>query len=841
METLLKKKGIVYESSQSDSTLLLSARFKGGTTIGFSCSPKSNLRATLTGFLDDKVEDRQQRTVAAKYLAKANFSLNNGKFRIDLFDGEIVYQSALPLEGMASGDTARVLASWFNMFMGTFGAYLDSLKALIEGRSIEYAEAALAESLKKRKERGSIDSAPAPSKAMATAPFLTRAMEEIFSDKGYNYEVNNNDSVSSLKAGFTGGFVVRFTCAPEKHLRATLSAHFKDKVEVVSRRSVASMYFAKVNFVLTSGKFEFDVRDGEVLYASRLPLEGMTKSDCILLLLKWFSKFMAIVDFYLPAIKAITDGGSIEDANVAEGGPSASSLPSPAPTLEHSNTVLSTSVEGAVAAKALEDLLRDSGDCNSLETQVDGDSHVVHGVYEYAGKMAVIMASEKTEERLLEMRVFMVDSVPPGRMEALSRVIEQINATVEGEFKLDRGKDRLFYEHRLLYSGYTGQRLKALIRVNSLKHCLETHLEFLPSIKKVLDKDKTIRPHSLTDPGMGPLQDMPASGLRSTPPAGGAPGAAGMMATVPQLAVEDLDFQDEGGWGGMGVVRKAVYRKGAEVAVKELLPTLARSDYELFVREMQLHFSIPPFPHIVPMVGVTQRSRNDKALRLVTDWFSGGSLQELLNDAFGGDDEKEITFGDAMKYARHIAAGIDHLHRHNLLHLDLKPDNVLLDRAGSGAKASLTDFGLSKIISNTIRTSNRVLGGTYGFMAPEMIEPSKFTPELRSGRHTDVYALGVTMFLLFFGLHRPFKPGISGNTLCREVCRGQRPEFPLGFSWPGGRRVTERVKALIQGCWKGDPQRRPSAAQVLDVIFQIESMVKDANGMDQIILPQTLP
>ena len=38
------------------------------------------------------------------------------------------------------------------------------------------------------------------------------------------------------------------------------------------------------------------------------------------------------------------------------------------------------------------------------------------------------------------------------------------------------------------------------------------------------------------------------------------------------------------------------------------------------------------------MVGVTQRSRADRALRLVTDWCNGGSLQELLNDAFGGDE-----------------------------------------------------------------------------------------------------------------------------------------------------------------------------------------------------------
>lgn len=45
-------------------------------------------------------------------VTKTNFHLNNGKFRIDLTDGELVYQAALPLEGMPCGDSVRVLASW---------------------------------------------------------------------------------------------------------------------------------------------------------------------------------------------------------------------------------------------------------------------------------------------------------------------------------------------------------------------------------------------------------------------------------------------------------------------------------------------------------------------------------------------------------------------------------------------------------------------------------------------------------------------------------------------------------------------------------------------------------
>lgn len=77
-----------------------------------------------------------------------------------------------------------------------------------------------------------------------------QATEEIFSAKEYVYEVFNNDSVFTLRADFAAGFVVRFTCSSENHLRTTLRANFKDKVEVVSRRSVASIYFAKVNITV---------------------------------------------------------------------------------------------------------------------------------------------------------------------------------------------------------------------------------------------------------------------------------------------------------------------------------------------------------------------------------------------------------------------------------------------------------------------------------------------------------------------------------------------------------------------------------------------------------------
>lgn len=75
----------------------------------------------------------------------------------------------------------------------------------------------------------------------------------------------------------------------------------------------------------------------------------------------------------------------------------------------------------------------------------------------------------------------------------------------------------------------------------------------------------------------------------------------------------------------------------------------------------------------------------------------------------------------------------------------------------------------------------------------------------------------------------------------RQVCRGLRPEFPAGFSWPGGSRVTERVQSLIQGCWANDPEKRPAVDHILNTLYQIESMVRCSRFMGLAWLVATIP
>lgn len=179
-----------------------------------------------------------------------------------------------------------------------------------------------------------------------------------------------------------------------------------------------------------------------------------------------FSVFMATFYVYVPALQILVGGGSIEDANAAKtalleerrreasdaNSRSSSSTPVPEPVAPSSFSTTptpaqapqrsppgvrpSSAAENSVAAKAFKDLLLERGDCSSLESEVEGGSHVVQGVYNYKGATAVIWACDRTEEKMLEVRVFMVDTVPPERVEPLSRLIEKVNTnSAVGGFK----------------------------------------------------------------------------------------------------------------------------------------------------------------------------------------------------------------------------------------------------------------------------------------------------------------------------------------------------------------------------------------------------------------------
>lgn len=115
---------------------------------------------------------------------------------------------------------------------------------------------------------------------------------------------------------------------------------------------------------------------------------------------------------------------------------------------------------------------------------------------------------------------------------------------------------------------------------------------------------------------------------------------------------------------------------------------------------------------------------------------------------------------------------------------DLKPQNVLLDRAW---KVKLCDFGLAGFA--------KVDAGTPAYMAPELLAAEGMYTD-----KVDVYAFGV-LFNEILSRRPPFA-GVDGSRAVVLAQGGQRPEIPLS--------VPADVKALIQSCWHDNPSERPS-------------------------------
>ncbi len=200
------------------------------------------------------------------------------------------------------------------------------------------------------------------------------------------------------------------------------------------------------------------------------------------------------------------------------------------------------------------------------------------------------------------------------------------------------------------------------------------------------------------------------------------------------------------GEGGMGTVYRGYHAAlKREVAIKVLLPQIISQPgaLERFVREAQTSASLE-HPHIVPIYDYgTQNGMSYVVMRLLT----GGSLADRMayrvehNGAFP-------TLTEVAQITRELADALDYAHQRNVIHRDIKPNNVMFGETGM---SFLVDFGLARLSEASVGlTTQNTLLGTPMYMAPEQWQSAKVGPA------ADQYALGVIVYALLTG-QTPFK------------------------------------------------------------------------------------
>ncbi|XP_030635309.1 receptor-interacting serine/threonine-protein kinase 3-like [Chanos chanos] len=273
---------------------------------------------------------------------------------------------------------------------------------------------------------------------------------------------------------------------------------------------------------------------------------------------------------------------------------------------------------------------------------------------------------------------------------------------------------------------------------------------------------------------------------------------------------DELKSWDVIGAGGFGQICKVKHVKwGMNVAIKLLLSNDGSGKDLLSEAEMMQQGG---HPNVVRIMGIYEGQppcgRPSSQLGLVMEFMEKGSLASLLNK-LEGPPPWPLVF----RLAHQIALGMNYLHNLSppVLHLDLKPSNVLLDDSLS---AKLTDFGLAKVVRSVSKSTIGKAGevaGTINYMPPEAFNLGSYKPTFAS----DVYSYGIVLWSIGTG-KEPYGNALPSMVILR-IPKGDRPSLDdesLDCSKVVG---LQELKDLMEECWHEDPKTRPSFHDCLKV------------------------
>ncbi|HWB74192.1 MAG TPA: serine/threonine-protein kinase [Nannocystaceae bacterium] len=213
---------------------------------------------------------------------------------------------------------------------------------------------------------------------------------------------------------------------------------------------------------------------------------------------------------------------------------------------------------------------------------------------------------------------------------------------------------------------------------------------------------------------------------------------------VGNVLIDRYELVAKVGEGGMGVVYRANDREGGVVAVKRLHADVAATPGLItrFEREAAAS-ALLSHPNIAALHAVGSTPGGE--LFFVMELVEGESLAHTL--ARG-----PLPRAEALRLAKQILSALHHAHQFGMVHRDLKPDNVLLDRSSGRPAAKLIDFGLVKMLQNVLGaaecerlTATGMVFGTPGYMPPEQILGHEVDAR------TDLYSMGVMLYEMLTG------------------------------------------------------------------------------------------
>jgi eukaryotic-like serine/threonine-protein kinase len=264
---------------------------------------------------------------------------------------------------------------------------------------------------------------------------------------------------------------------------------------------------------------------------------------------------------------------------------------------------------------------------------------------------------------------------------------------------------------------------------------------------------------------------------------------------VAQILSANYELESEVGRGGMGIVYCARDKRlKREIAVKVLPPELSfRADIrQRFLREAETAAQLN-HPNIVPIYTVEEK---DNLVYFVMAYIKGDNLGVRLQQ-HGAMPPVEVR-----RILREVADALAYAHNRNVIHRDIKPDNIIID--DETGRAMVTDFGIARALTDSGDSRLTATGmaiGTPAYMSPEQSAGDRAI----DGR-SDLYSLGVVGYQMLCG--QP--PFVASNTPSMLVKHLSEKPVPVDERWPD---LPADLSRAVMMCLEKDPADRfPSAA-----------------------------
>eukprot|EP00612_Vaucheria_litorea_P008351 CAMPEP_0171472934 /NCGR_PEP_ID=MMETSP0946-20130122/1557_1 /TAXON_ID=109269 /ORGANISM="Vaucheria litorea, Strain CCMP2940" /LENGTH=714 /DNA_ID=CAMNT_0012002633 /DNA_START=282 /DNA_END=2426 /DNA_ORIENTATION=- len=261
------------------------------------------------------------------------------------------------------------------------------------------------------------------------------------------------------------------------------------------------------------------------------------------------------------------------------------------------------------------------------------------------------------------------------------------------------------------------------------------------------------------------------------------------------------------GVGAYGTVCAAAHRETGEVVAVKQIPRNSVTSKEV-MSEVEILRVAGDHRHIIKLMDLFW---DDDFWYVVMEMAHGGELFDwIVNKGL-------LSEHDTCRVMQDIIRAIEFLHMHNIVHGDIKPENIMIAEDTNTLDVRLGDFGTAFEVMGHKKKENNDDDDFYGpsrmtvaYSPPEVVNQNK-NEQTEVGPKADVWALGVLMYILIAGRH-PFdmNPGADEQEVIDHICNDE-PDFsdPL---WLG---VSPKAIDLIKSLLDKDPDKRPSCSEAL--------------------------